>query len=228
MLHSAESHGMAYRRAVDDHTPMTHSTNLMDQGSLDLWGSDQPPAHEQAASWFRMDRHPCFLLAANARILAANPQAEQMLHAQKAISLSGGILSFRCERSQQALRLAVAAVCRSGGGRQRNIVRGDDSEWRKIDVIGSPDHNSAFATFTVSADNIDTTDEMNILADAFGLTRTESCVMAGLVSGRAPKEIAGHLSISTHTVRSHLRAIYAKMDVKGISGTIRLAMRLFH
>lgn len=227
MQYSAESNGAGHRRAVDNHPPMVHRTTLRDHSNLDLWESEDPPAHEQASSWFRMDRHPCFLLAANARILAANPQAEQMLNAQKAISLSGGILSFRCERSQQALRRAVASVCRAGGGRQHNIVRGDDSEWRKIEVISSPDHNSAFATFTVSAGYIDTTDEMDILADAFGLTRTESCVMAGLVNGKAPKEIAGHLSISTHTVRSHLRAIYAKMDVKGISGTIRLAMRLF-
>src|SRR6478672_7365046 len=68
--------------------------------------------------------------------------------------------------------------------------------------------------------------DMHTLSEAFGLTRTETCVLGGLIDGRAPKEIAGQLQISTHTVRSHLRAIYAKMDVKGISGTIRLAMRL--
>lgn len=211
-----ESHS-GYRGAGQNHR---------DQG--DFWREGGGGSRELAAAWFTMDRHPCFLLASNCRIIAANPQADQMLSADRAVSISGGVLTFRCERSQQILKRAVAVVSQTGSGRQRNIIRGDDSEWRTIEVVSGPDRGCAFAAFNATPAADSAGRDMSILSDAFGLTRTETSVLAGLIEGLAPKEIAGQMQISTHTVRSHLRAIYAKMDVKGISGTIRLALRLFH
>ena len=226
MLYATENDA-AGRRHLDDinttHAPSGHLHR--DQG--DFWrGGQVSSPTELAAAWFNMDRHPCFLLASNCRIVAANPQAEQMLNADRAVSISGGVLTFRCERSQQTLKRVVAAVAQTGSGRQRSVIRGDDSEWRTIEVVSGPDRGCVFATFNTAPAAHDSERDMHTLSEAFGLTRTETCVLGGLIDGRAPKEIAGQLQISTHTVRSHLRAIYAKMDVKGISGTIRLAMRL--
>jgi DNA-binding CsgD family transcriptional regulator len=36
------------------------------------------------------------------------------------------------------------------------------------------------------------------------------------------------MGISTHTVRTHLRAIFAKLRVRGIAGTLRLTALLLH
>jgi DNA-binding CsgD family transcriptional regulator len=217
----------AGRRRLDDVNGTHRSASHPHRDQGDFWqGGQVASPSELAAAWFNMDRHPCFLLASNCRIVAANPQAEQMLHADRAVSISGGILTFRCERSQQTVKRAVAAVGQAGSCRQRSVIRGDDSEWRTIEVVSGPDRGCVFATFNAAPVAHDLGRDMNTLSEAFGLTRTETCVLAGLIDGRAPKEIAGQLQISTHTVRSHLRAIYAKMEVKGISGTIRLAMRL--
>lgn len=226
MLYATEKDNAGRRRSDDAQSGYRGAARLpRDQG--DLWRDESGSSRELAAAWFTMDRHPCFLLESNCRIIAANPQADQMLSADRAVSISAGILTFRCERSQQTLKRTVAAVCQTGSGRQRNIVRGDDSEWRTIEVVSGPDRGCAFAAFNSASAGDNPGRDMNTLSDAFGLTRTETSVLAGLIDGLAPKEIAGQLQISTHTVRSHLRAIYAKMDVKGISGTIRLAMRLF-
>lgn len=48
---------------------------------------------------------------------------------------------------------------------------------------------------------------------ACGLTRAEARIAALVASGRRPQRVAKDLGITVHTVRSHLKAIYAKLDV---------------
>jgi DNA-binding CsgD family transcriptional regulator len=64
------------------------------------------------------------------------------------------------------------------------------------------------------------------LAQAFALTGSEAVVLASLVEALTPKEIAERLSISSHTVRAHMRAIYAKLGVRARSGVMKAALRL--
>jgi DNA-binding CsgD family transcriptional regulator len=48
---------------------------------------------------------------------------------------------------------------------------------------------------------------------AFGFTSAEQRVMARLLEGDSIPRIAGALKLSVETIRSHVRNIYAKMDV---------------
>lgn len=57
-----------------------------------------------------------------------------------------------------------------------------------------------------------------------GLTRREREVAVRLASGLSYKEIATELSISAHTVNSHVKAILKKL---GLSGSRRLAALLY-
>jgi DNA-binding CsgD family transcriptional regulator len=52
-----------------------------------------------------------------------------------------------------------------------------------------------------------------ITVEAFGLTPREKQVTHGVARGLANADIAAELFVSVHTVRDHLKAIFAKMDV---------------
>ncbi|MFN2519036.1 MAG: response regulator [Jatrophihabitantaceae bacterium] len=63
-----------------------------------------------------------------------------------------------------------------------------------------------------------------------GLTQRESEVLALLVGGMSNKAIAARLVVSDDTVKTHLRGVYRKLDVKDRGGAVATALRegLFH
>ena len=69
-------------------------------------------------------------------------------------------------------------------------------------------------------------EKINILAQAFSLSISESSILNLMVDGLKPKEIAYEKDISLFTVRSHLRTLYAKMDVRNYNDCLILAVRL--
>ena len=58
----------------------------------------------------------------------------------------------------------------------------------------------------------------------YGLTGREIEVLELLVAGRSQKQIAGDLSLSPHTVNSHIRNIYAKLHVQSRSSAVAKAL----
>jgi ATP/maltotriose-dependent transcriptional regulator MalT len=62
------------------------------------------------------------------------------------------------------------------------------------------------------------------------LTQRESEVLALLVAGLSNRAIAAKLVVSDDTVKTHLRALYRKLDVADRGGAIAVALRegLFH
>jgi DNA-binding NarL/FixJ family response regulator len=63
-----------------------------------------------------------------------------------------------------------------------------------------------------------------------GLTQRESEVLALLVGGLSNRAIAARLVVSDDTVKTHLRGVYRKLDVRDRSGAVATALRegLFH
>jgi DNA-binding NarL/FixJ family response regulator len=63
-----------------------------------------------------------------------------------------------------------------------------------------------------------------------GLTQRESEVLALIVSGLSNTAIAGRLIIGEETVKSHVRAVYRKLEVTDRAGAVARALRegLFH
>ena len=57
------------------------------------------------------------------------------------------------------------------------------------------------------------------------LTEREQEVLRLVVQGLTKKGIAGKLDLSTHTVDSHLRNIYQKLQVNNRSAAVAAAMR---
>ena len=58
-----------------------------------------------------------------------------------------------------------------------------------------------------------------------GLTQRESEVLALMVSGRSNRAIAGQLTLSAETVKTHVRGIYRKLDVSDRAGAVAAALR---
>ena len=66
----------------------------------------------------------------------------------------------------------------------------------------------------------------DLLSGLFGLTPAETRVSMLLTDGLDPSEIATRMRITTHTVRSHLKAIYGKTSVGRQSQLVRLISKL--
>ena len=57
------------------------------------------------------------------------------------------------------------------------------------------------------------------------LTRREQEVLAGLVAGQAPKEIAAALGVAVPTVRTQIRQLFAKLGVNSQRAAVAVALR---
>ncbi|WP_231973328.1 helix-turn-helix transcriptional regulator [Ralstonia insidiosa] len=62
------------------------------------------------------------------------------------------------------------------------------------------------------------------LITAFEITKTEAKVLAGLVAGLAPSELATQNGVSEHTVRSHITSMKGKMRCNRIVDLVKLAV----
>lgn len=65
-----------------------------------------------------------------------------------------------------------------------------------------------------------------LLTALFGLTRAEVRVARALLAGERPKAIARRLAVSEETVRTQLKAVYAKTETRGIASLVVLLSRL--
>lgn len=180
-------------------------------------------SHELKSQWFNVDHTVCFLVSANNHVLEMNAAAEHCLLNQRLVSIRRGALTLECERSNAVLARAVAQTCNGQSSYRREFVRGADLDWRPVEVLGLKGQPVAFVSFRQTSS---LTEGLKGLAEAFGLTPMETEVLGALVRGDAPKEIGRHLNICTATVRTHLRSIFSKTNVQGISGTLRLVVKL--
>jgi DNA-binding NarL/FixJ family response regulator len=67
--------------------------------------------------------------------------------------------------------------------------------------------------------------DQNIKSDGYGLSEREKEILSLLVDGLSKKQIAEKIFLSHHTVDSHLRNIYAKLEVHSRSSAISKAIR---
>jgi DNA-binding NarL/FixJ family response regulator len=59
----------------------------------------------------------------------------------------------------------------------------------------------------------------------FGLTSREKEILGQMVAGHIKKEIAGLMGLSIHTVNSHMRSIYRKLNVRTINAAVARALK---
>ncbi|MBV8696501.1 helix-turn-helix transcriptional regulator [Bradyrhizobium sp.] len=66
----------------------------------------------------------------------------------------------------------------------------------------------------------------DLLAQAFGLTPTESDIAIGIVSGKSLAEVAAWRHIKIGTVRGHLKTVFSKTHTHGQADLTRVLTRL--
>jgi DNA-binding CsgD family transcriptional regulator len=104
-------------------------------------------------------------------------------------------------------------------------LRGSSGRWVRIHVSpmsgsGGGEGDTASVTIEAAAPG----DLVPILLDSYGLSDRETEIVLLVCRGIGTKEIAYELSISVHTVRDHLKAIFAKAKV---NSRPELVARLF-
>ncbi|MGB5289651.1 MAG: LuxR C-terminal-related transcriptional regulator [Ignavibacteriaceae bacterium] len=67
--------------------------------------------------------------------------------------------------------------------------------------------------------------EQNLKSDFYVLSEREKEILSLLLDGLSKKQIAEKIFLSHHTVDSHLRNIYAKLEVHSRSSAISKAIR---
>jgi DNA-binding CsgD family transcriptional regulator len=100
-------------------------------------------------------------------------------------------------------------------------MRGASGRWRRVTAAPMEDDNQRVAVVIEPARPGDL---VPILLESYGLTPREVEIVILLARGLATKEIAAELSLSSHTVRDHIKAIYEKTCVNSRS---ELVARLF-
>lgn len=116
---------------------------------------------------------------------------------------------------------AARAQASRSSTRLTTRLRGRSGRWVRIHV--APMEGSD-GTVSVTIDAARAGDLVPILLDSYGLSSRESDIVLLVCRGVGTKEIASELSISVHTVRDHLKAIF---DKAGVNSRGELVAQLF-
>lgn len=174
---------------------------------------------------------PVFLLDRNSQLLETNKQGEKAIDnhwvgiQQNKLHFNNSAHNTQIEAMIANLYEARALMRSQQMPSKRFILRNIDMEFRAYTMtIESPESDNIL--LFIQGDLNCSVSKMHSLTMAFSLSNSESKIVKLMVEGLKPKEIAYELSISLNTVRSHLRTIYAKMQVNSYNDALTCAIKL--
>jgi DNA-binding CsgD family transcriptional regulator len=169
---------------------------------------------------------PAYLLASDRRLLARNAAAENDPLAFACIGMAyGRIVRFAGHATEPLERVfhralhaaaATAVVTSRDAGRQ--------ALWRvSMGAVAARHAVGEAAVVMLIVPPASTATTLAALQRLYGLTTAEARVLASLLDDRRPREIAHDLGIAITTVRSHLKALFAKTCTRRQSELVALA-----
>lgn len=170
--------------------------------------------------WFLLDPGARYLVSGDGALLLANPAGHTAIENGKLALTNAGALKFGSTDSDSRFHAALLQVAGHHASTFA-ILRQRQGGWLAADFHSVP--GNTFVLLAFRAELAPSPEAMAAISGAFQLTRSESEVLHRLLDGDCPKTAANRLHISEHTVRAHLRSIYAKMGVRGLVNTIRMA-----
>jgi DNA-binding CsgD family transcriptional regulator len=195
---------------VSGSAPRTDGINA---GALDLSRGSEAPGY--ALDWLALDKTPFLFLGDRLGVLWSNAAATAELEKRRDLEVRGGALAMTDRGRQSELEQFLASS--NGGIHTWSVPRVDgdghllfraqklsDAPWR----CGLSFHGSGAEYRAEYAD----------LHAVFGLTPAEDKVIRGLLDGLDAQRIADRDGVSIETTRSHIRAIYLKLDVNSREG----------
>lgn len=108
---------------------------------------------------------------------------------------------------------------------ERIILRNGDGRCRSFTLSRESFETTNFI-LSIQNDLVINDGRTRALAHAFSLSQAELRILKMMVKGLRPKEIAFEVGVSLNTVRSHLRTLYAKMQVSGYDEALTYAIKL--
>lgn len=168
-------------------------------------------AHDAATllgEWHEVDPRPTLILGDDHRVLWSNGAARHFIRAFDGVDVVRGVLMVEDHRQHRALggQLALATAhphcwtLQNDAG-ERGVVLSIQRLGEETPVVCGvrflEQRAPVYAHFR----------------QVYGLTHTEDRVLHQLLSGRVASDIAQVDGGSLETVRAHIKAIYAKMDV---------------
>lgn len=170
--------------------------------------------------WFVLDPAPRFLVDGDGALVSANPAGEAVLEEGQLTTTCTGALRFGSAECDTRFLAAVREVV-GQNARSRAVLRQRHGGWFAADIHGVP--GERLAVVGLKDELKPSLQAMAAIRAAFQLTSSELDVLHHLLCGQCPKTAAIDLHISEHTVRAHLRSLYAKMNARGLTSTIRLS-----
>lgn len=168
-----------------------------------------------------------FLLESDARILFHNRCSRELLETSGAFSIRRGRLFIGDERATDlatiekhpgsTVRMGIASL--TAGRKPRQTATAEHRIHVTRLTLRRKSDPVAFIVFaTTAARQISTP----VLKQLYRLTQAEAATAAHLFAGNRPAQIAAQLKVSTNTVRSHMKRIFAKCAVNSQIELVRL------
>lgn len=178
-----------------------------------------------------------FLVDRQLRVVDSNGAAKRLVD-HGAVSIRDSALSLGSTDNTQLARFAAQRVT-SAAMSTHQLEPLSERLYLKLDgktlfsiTVSKANVESPYLLLCISGDLDIAADQrtpckrVQQFAKTFGLSKCETRVIALMIQGQKPKQIAYNSNISVHTVRSHLRALYAKMQVRDFNDALILSVRL--
>ena len=174
------------------------------------------PAAELALAWIEHDLMPRAIVTDDLAILWTNVAARSFLAARRDLEERGGLMCT-VDRSKQAalvkfvisseVAISSWALKRSDGDGHL-LFRAQRIDWRGGGMFGVGFFGSG-SEFHVRFADVDT---------VFGLTPAENRVLLDMLEGFDAQRLSEIHAVSIETTRTHIRNIYAKLQVRSREG----------
>ena len=168
---------------------------------------------------------PVYLLDSHMRLVEKNIEGQFAIERHLVGVVADKLHFYNSKSTKYVKSLIDMMMCSADKAAERFILPCVDGVFRAYTLTR---HDSLDADFFLTIQDDLVNDERRIapLARAFSLTPSETRVLSFMVMGNKPKEIAYELNVSLCTVRSHLRTLYAKMNVRNYNDALKEAIRL--
>lgn len=192
--------------------------------AIDLQVALEHQGHKVVAGSFEAMSAACFVLDRRRRVRALTPATEPLLR-DGVVRVVDGRLLLGDRARGTALDVAIGAV--EDGALSRRVVVQAGSTRIICQVKRLPAQPSAlgfapFAVVIVRQLGARRPIDVDLLRDTFGFTPVEAEIAAALAAGISRAEIEVRRKIGAETLRSHMRAVYAKLGVSKETQAIHL------
>jgi DNA-binding CsgD family transcriptional regulator len=158
------------------------------------------------------DPTPRLFLAPPRTVLWANVAARQVLGKTGGVELREGQLLVEDSAGQDALVDLVTSALKGAATICLPATDGDGFWLLSAEGLGNAS-NPAVVSLVVRRTGSTFEARYGSFREPFGLTAAEYQAASLLIAGRTAEEIASQTGTKISTVRAHIRALYAKMDV---------------